>query len=142
VAILFAATTGKLDDVPTPRVKDFETGFYRFLEAESPKVLQELASKNELTDELAKALTAALDSFRETFLVDDRPAKAAPPASGTPAPGPSGSKPPAAGASASPADAGTAASTDAASTDAASTDAASGKAAEGKAASDEPAAGA
>ena len=68
VAILHAATTGKLDDVPTPRVKEFETGFYRFLEAERPKVLQELASKNELTDELAKALTEALDAFRESFL--------------------------------------------------------------------------
>ena len=75
VAILYAATTGKLDDVPTPRVKEFETGFYRFLEAERPKVLQELASKNELTDELAKALAEALDAFRETFLVDDRQTK-------------------------------------------------------------------
>jgi F-type H+-transporting ATPase subunit alpha len=83
VAILHAATTGKLDDVPTPRVKDFEIGFYRFLEAERPKVLEELASKNELTDELAKALTEALDAFRETFLVDDRPARPAAPASGT-----------------------------------------------------------
>jgi F-type H+-transporting ATPase subunit alpha len=99
VAILYAATTGKLDDVPTPRVKEFETGFYRFLDAERPQVLQELASKNELTDELAKALTEALDSFRQTFLVDDRQprpaaqAAAATPAATTPAattPGPGG----------------------------------------------------
>src|SRR5213594_2991382 len=31
VAILHAATTGKLDDIPTPRVKEFETQLYRFL---------------------------------------------------------------------------------------------------------------
>ena len=43
VAILYAATTGKLDDVPTPRVKEFEIDFYRFLEAERPKILQEIA---------------------------------------------------------------------------------------------------
>ena len=36
VAILYAATTGKLDDVPTPRVKEFESQFYRFLETERP----------------------------------------------------------------------------------------------------------
>ena len=36
VAILYVATTGKLDDVPTPRVKEFETQFYRFLETERP----------------------------------------------------------------------------------------------------------
>jgi hypothetical protein len=113
--------------VPTPRVKEFETGFYRFLEAEHPKVLEELASKNELTDELAKALTEALDAFRETFLVDDRQAKPATPASGTPAPGPAASSTAAAGTSAS-ADA---ASADAASADAASADAASGEPAAG-----------
>ncbi len=39
VAILVAATTGKLDDVPTPRVKEFETQFYRFLETERPQIL-------------------------------------------------------------------------------------------------------
>ena len=34
VAILYVATTGKVDDVPTARVKEFEAGFYRFLETE------------------------------------------------------------------------------------------------------------
>src|SRR5512143_1602819 len=42
VAILYVATTGQLDDVPTPRVKEFETGFYRFLETERPKILKDL----------------------------------------------------------------------------------------------------
>src|SRR5687768_11833151 len=128
VAILYAATTRKLDDVPTPRVKEFEIGFYRYLEAERPKILQELASKNELTDELAKALTEALDAFRETFLVDDRPAKAAAPAAGTPASGAAGS--------------GTAGPGTADSGAAASGKTASGDAAPSKAAADEPAAGA
>ena len=68
VAILYAATTGKLDDVPTPRVKDFETGFYRFLEAERPKVLGELGSGKAWTDEIAAALTEAIDEFRKSFL--------------------------------------------------------------------------
>ena len=68
VAILHAATTGKLDDVPTPRVKEFETGFYRFLESERPKVLTELAQGKNLTDEIAAALTEALDEFRKSFL--------------------------------------------------------------------------
>ncbi len=68
VAILYAATTGKLDDVPTPRVKDFEIGFYRFLEAERPKILQEIASSGALSDENASALTEAIDEFRKSFL--------------------------------------------------------------------------
>jgi F-type H+-transporting ATPase subunit alpha len=68
VAILHAATTGKLDDVPTPRVKDFEAGYYRFLETERPKVLQELAESKALSDEIAAALTEAVDEFRKSFL--------------------------------------------------------------------------
>jgi F-type H+-transporting ATPase subunit alpha len=67
VAILYAATTGKLDDIPTPRVKEFEIGFYRFLETEQPKVLEELGKTNNLTDELSAALDSALDTFRQSF---------------------------------------------------------------------------
>jgi F-type H+-transporting ATPase subunit alpha len=68
VAILYAATKGKLDDVPTARVKEFETQFYRFLEAEHPKILEELGEKKALSDELAKDLDGAIDAFRQTFL--------------------------------------------------------------------------
>jgi F-type H+/Na+-transporting ATPase subunit alpha len=68
VAILYAATTGQLDDVPTPRVRDFETGLYRFLEAEQPDILKDLGEKKEMTDELAGKLDDAIKSFRESFL--------------------------------------------------------------------------
>jgi F-type H+-transporting ATPase subunit alpha len=68
VAILYAATTGRLDDVPTPRLKEFETQFYRFLETEHANVLEELGKSKNLTDELAKALDDALVAFRESFL--------------------------------------------------------------------------
>jgi F-type H+-transporting ATPase subunit alpha len=68
VAILYAATTGKLDDVPTPRLKDFENQFYRFLETEQPQILEELGKTKNLTDDLKKGLDDALTAFRESFL--------------------------------------------------------------------------
>ena len=68
VAILYAATTGKLDDVPTPRVKEFEIGFYRFLETEQPDILKQLGETKALSDELSKSLESALNSYRESFL--------------------------------------------------------------------------
>ena len=68
VAILYAATTGKLDDVPTPRVKEFEIQFYRFLETERPNILDELGGTKNLTDELRTALDEALEEFRKLFL--------------------------------------------------------------------------
>ncbi|HUP54781.1 MAG TPA: F0F1 ATP synthase subunit alpha, partial [Methylomirabilota bacterium] len=67
VVILYAATTGKLDDVPTPKVKDFEIGLYRFLETEQPQILDELGKTKALTDELTAALDQAIDAFRESF---------------------------------------------------------------------------
>ncbi len=68
VAILYVATTGKLDDIPTPRVREFESQFYRFLETERPAILTELADKKALSDELAASLDEAIVAFRTTFL--------------------------------------------------------------------------
>jgi F-type H+/Na+-transporting ATPase subunit alpha len=68
VAILYVATTGKVDDVPTPRVKEFETQFYRFLETEKPDILKELGKTKAMTDELAKQMDDAVDEFRKSFL--------------------------------------------------------------------------
>jgi F-type H+-transporting ATPase subunit alpha len=68
VAILYAATKGQLDDVPTPRLKEFEIQFYRFLEAERPTVLAEIGKTKALSDELASALDDALAAFRQSFL--------------------------------------------------------------------------
>jgi F-type H+-transporting ATPase subunit alpha len=68
VAILYVATTGKLDDIPTPRVREFESQFYRFLETERPAILTELGETRTLTDELSAALDEAVDNFRTSFL--------------------------------------------------------------------------
>src|SRR4026209_472683 len=67
-AIPHAATTGHLDAAPPPRLKEFETQFYRFLETEHPTVLQQLASESSLTDELRATLDEAIDAFRQSFL--------------------------------------------------------------------------
>jgi F-type H+-transporting ATPase subunit alpha len=68
VTILYAATKGALDDVPTPRVREFETQLYRFLETERPTILAELGDTKTLTDELATALDEAIATFRQSFL--------------------------------------------------------------------------
>jgi F-type H+-transporting ATPase subunit alpha len=68
VAILVAATRGMLDDIPTARVKEFETQFYRYLETERPEILGQLAETKALSEELERALDEAIDAFRKTFL--------------------------------------------------------------------------
>ncbi len=67
VAILWVVTNGYLDDVPTPRVREFEQGFYRFLEAERPQVMEQLADRKALDDEIVAGLKDAAEAFKTTF---------------------------------------------------------------------------
>ena len=68
VAILFVGTKGVLDDVPTPRVREFEEQFYRFLESERPEILQTIRDSKELADETGERLVAAASDFKQTFM--------------------------------------------------------------------------
>ncbi len=68
VAILYIATKGLLDDVPTPRVKDFEQQFYRFLETEHGAAMAKLADTKVLDDATAAELESAANDFRKSFL--------------------------------------------------------------------------
>ncbi|HSW43758.1 MAG TPA: F0F1 ATP synthase subunit alpha [Patescibacteria group bacterium] len=68
VAILVAATNGAIDDIPTPRVKEFEAGYYRFLETERPELLAKLGATKTLDDETASGLEQAIAAFRASFL--------------------------------------------------------------------------
>jgi F-type H+-transporting ATPase subunit alpha len=68
VAILYVATKGLLDDIPTPRVSDFEAQFVRFLDTQRTDVMRKLATTKILDDDTAAALEAAAAEFRQTFL--------------------------------------------------------------------------
>ena len=68
VAILYVATKGLLDDIPTARVKDFEQQFYRFLDGQYAVVMRKLGETKTIDDEITAALEAAAKDFRATFL--------------------------------------------------------------------------
>jgi F-type H+-transporting ATPase subunit alpha len=65
VAILWAVTNGHLDDVETSRVREFETGFYRFLESAYDDVLPAIAKEKALSDELIERLKKAVAEFKD-----------------------------------------------------------------------------
>ena len=69
VAILWVVTNGYLDEVPTPRIRDFEQRFYRFLESERAELLKTLGDKKALNDEIVDGLREATEAFKQTFLV-------------------------------------------------------------------------
>jgi hypothetical protein len=64
VAIIWAATNGYLDDVETARVGEFETGLYRNLESNFPKLLPAIAKEKAISDELSEQLKKAVLDYR------------------------------------------------------------------------------
>jgi len=67
VAIIYAGTQGYLDDIPTDRVRDFETGLYEFLDKSYADVMHDLKAKYELTDPIEAKLKKAIAEWKAQF---------------------------------------------------------------------------
>jgi F-type H+-transporting ATPase subunit alpha len=67
VAVLYAGTRGHMDGVPISAVRDYERQFLEFLRDERPQVLQTIRDKRELSEDLEKALNAAVGEFANRF---------------------------------------------------------------------------
>src|ERR1700756_4322555 len=59
VAILFAGVNGLLDDVEVKDLRAFEDGFYPYLESGHASILNDIATKKALDDDIRKRLTDA-----------------------------------------------------------------------------------
>jgi F-type H+-transporting ATPase subunit alpha len=68
VLIVYAGTTGVLDDLPLDKIKAFEEGLYRFVENAHPALLTTIREKKNLDDDLKKQASAALQEFKTRFL--------------------------------------------------------------------------
>ena len=64
VVIIWAATSGLLDDVETPRIAEFESGLYRHLESGYEGVLPTIAKDKVLSDETIATLEKAVAEFK------------------------------------------------------------------------------
>jgi F-type H+/Na+-transporting ATPase subunit alpha len=87
VAILYAGTNGFLDDVKVEYVGAFEEGFYPYMETAQLSVLNDIATKKALDDDLRKRLNAAIKEYKQNFFAETPAAnvdakKAAPAESG------------------------------------------------------------
>jgi F-type H+-transporting ATPase subunit alpha len=65
-AILWVVTNGYLDDIEIGQVRDFEEGFYRFLDAEHGELMSQLADGG-WDDDIIEALRAAAEDFKQSF---------------------------------------------------------------------------
>jgi F-type H+-transporting ATPase subunit alpha len=67
VMILFAGTKGYLDKYPLEVVAKFEAGLYQFMDDRFSQIMNELAEKREITEELDKKMNEALKAYDEEF---------------------------------------------------------------------------
>jgi F-type H+-transporting ATPase subunit alpha len=67
VTILFAGTRGFLDNHPVNELAKYEAGLYPFIEERYPHIFKELAEKNEISGDLDKLMTEALNAYDEEF---------------------------------------------------------------------------
>jgi F-type H+-transporting ATPase subunit alpha len=64
VMVVYAGTQGHLDDIPLPRVQEFQTAFLAYVDASVADLRQDLKAKGELTADLEAKLKQALGDFK------------------------------------------------------------------------------
>lgn len=67
IALIFVATTGKLDDLPVSSLKRLEKEYYEYMENQHSQILLDIKTKKELTSEITQALTKAVEHFINNF---------------------------------------------------------------------------
>jgi len=67
VTILYAGTKGFLDKYPVNVLGKYEAGLYPFVEDRYPQIFAEIAEKQEISDDLDKVMTEALNAYDEEF---------------------------------------------------------------------------
>jgi F-type H+-transporting ATPase subunit alpha len=67
VTILYAGTKGFLDKYPVDVLEKYEAGLYSFIEDRYAQIFTEIAEKQEISDELDKVMTEALNAYDEEF---------------------------------------------------------------------------
>jgi F-type H+-transporting ATPase subunit alpha len=68
VVIIFAGTSGMLDDLAVEQVRPFEAELNRFLDSSQMGLLQEIREKKTLDDQVKNKLNTVLKEFKERFV--------------------------------------------------------------------------
>ena len=76
IVIIFAGTSGLLDDLPVEQCRQFESELYAFLDASQPAMLQTIREKKTLDDALKGQINSVLKEFKQRFVAEHVPAAA------------------------------------------------------------------
>ncbi|HMD02718.1 MAG TPA: F0F1 ATP synthase subunit alpha [Candidatus Baltobacteraceae bacterium] len=67
VMLLFAATRGLLAGIETPRLAEWSGSFIHFMHEKHADIAKGIADTKQLSDEVQKSLTAAIEEFNQSF---------------------------------------------------------------------------
>jgi F-type H+/Na+-transporting ATPase subunit alpha len=68
ILIIFAGTSGVLDEMPVEQVRDFEAELYRYVDATNPGVLRAIMEKKVLDDTIKAEMTKLIKECKEAFV--------------------------------------------------------------------------
>jgi F-type H+-transporting ATPase subunit alpha len=67
ILIIYAATSGQVDDIPETAVRRYEAELYRFIENRHPDLFEDIRAKKQLDDAVKAKADKALAEFKQTF---------------------------------------------------------------------------
>ena len=70
ILVIFAGTSGVLDDLPIEQVRDFEAELYRYAETTNPGLLRSIMEKKVLDDAIKAEMTKVIKECKEAFVQD------------------------------------------------------------------------
>jgi F-type H+-transporting ATPase subunit alpha len=70
ILIIFAGTSGFLDDLPVDQVRGFEAELYEYVDATNPDLLRTIMEKKTLDDNLKAQMTKTIKECKETFVAE------------------------------------------------------------------------
>jgi F-type H+-transporting ATPase subunit alpha len=66
VTMLYAVSSGHLDDVPLDKIASFESAFHKFLETNHPDIAKDINATSDLTSETEQKLKIAISEFKQS----------------------------------------------------------------------------
>ena len=67
ILIIYAGTSGSVDDLPPGALRKYEQELYTFIDLKHPDIYADILKKKELDGELRAKINKALEEFKETF---------------------------------------------------------------------------
>jgi F-type H+/Na+-transporting ATPase subunit alpha len=68
ILVIFAGTSGALDDLPIEQIRDFEDELYRYVESTNPGLLSTIMEKKVLDDSMKAEMTKVIKQCKEVFV--------------------------------------------------------------------------